>query len=271
MRPGMQRGSGTSDEVRRLPWERHGATGSGSTSTGRRAGRMFDVIPLGTLASVPPGLILSRIHRRAWSSRTSVMVTCELQRRSWSSHPGPAREITFVHPGAFPALPAALPDARGEDALTLAALERTRLAGAGRLAVAYEHGQLAAVHFIHTHEHEAALERVSPGLYPPLDRDAALTESLFVFPAFRCRGVATALLRASAAELARRGFRHAMAVIDVNNRGSLRAFDAAGFTPSGMVRVDSYRLGSRSSRVVPLDAETARRYRHAVAREPRAA
>ena len=80
-------------------------------------------------------------------------------------------------------------------------------------------------------------------MYEPLQDGDVLTEGMFVFPAFRRRGVAASMLRASAAELARRGHRRCLAVIDVQNRASLRAFHAAGFTARSVMRVDVYRLG----------------------------
>ena len=59
-------------------------------------------------------------------------------------------------------------------------------------------------------------------------------------------------------------YRRALAVIDVGNEPSLRAFAAAGYRPAGTMRVDRLRLGRRSSRFVTASTELRRRYAAAV-------
>jgi GNAT superfamily N-acetyltransferase len=210
----------------------------------------FDAVPLATLRAVAPRTILDRVAKRAWSSRMSILVRCDLPTRDETPSGNPGLAISFVDPRECSPLPSMLPNARDGDALFLAALERTRSEAAGELVLAYEAGQLAAVHFIHTAQHQDRLARVAPNLYPVLMGGEALTESLFVFPAFRSRGIAGTILRASTRELSRRGYRRALAMIDVENHRSLGAFRAAGFTAQPAYRIDSYRLGRRTSRLV---------------------
>ena len=124
-------------------------------------------------------------------------------------------------------------------------------------------GDLAGIHFIHTPAHQDRLERVAPRLYRPLAPDEALTEGVFVFPAFRGYGVGSSMIRASLAKLAQQGYRRGLAVIDVDNEASLRMFHAAGFTARPTMRVDTFRLGRRTSTFVPTDATAWRRYRAA--------
>ena len=143
-------------------------------------------------------------------------------------------------------------------------MERTRAEEAGELVVARSDGELVGFHFIHTAAHQERLERIAPRLYEPLEPGEALTEGVFVFPDFRGAGIARSMLRASAVELARRGYRRGIAVIDVENHASLRAFRAAGFKGRPVMRVDAYRFGRRTSRFAAVDHETWRRYREAI-------
>jgi GNAT superfamily N-acetyltransferase len=201
------------------------------------------------------------------------VVACDLAHRPDDLLDTPKLEVAFLDAATFPDLRSTLPEARDEDVLSLAAMERTRRELAGELVVALEDDELAAIHFIHTPEHQTRLDRVSPQLYSRLRPDEALAEGVFVFPAFRRRGVGPRMLRASASELARRGYQRALAVIDVDNSSSLRAFRAAGFTAESTMRVDCYRLGARMSRYVECDPEALRRYLEATAvsaRETRA-
>ena len=226
-----------------------------STSSG------FDAVPdRRTFLALSPRMLAAKVRARLWSTRRLVLVVADLAHSSIGPADAPRLDVSFVHPSTFPDLSSTLDDARDEDRLSLAALERTRAAGAGELVVARVGDELAGIHFIHTAVHQERLERIAPRLYAPLEVGDVLTEGVFVFPAFRRRGVAASMLRASASELARRGYRRALAVIDVENRASLRAFRAAGFTAGSVMRVDAYRLGRRTSRFVEVDRETWRRY-----------
>lgn len=227
---------------------------------------VFDVMPgSGTFLALSPRLLAKKVRTRVWSTRRSVLLVGDLAHLSAGPAGVPKLDVSFVHPSTFPDLSSTLEDARDEDRLSLAALERTRAGAAGELVVARAGEELAAIHFIHTAVHQERLDRIAPQLYAPLQVGDALTEGVFVYPAFRGRGIAASMLRASAAELVRRGYCRGFAAIDVENRASLRAFRAAGFTVGPVMRVDAYRLGRRTSRFVEVDQETWRRYRAATA------
>jgi GNAT superfamily N-acetyltransferase len=230
---------------------------------------VYDVVPgPGTLLSLAPSALLRKLRARGWSTRRSVVLACDTAQPAGEPPGAPALEISVVDPRTFPALTDILPGACGEDALSLAAMERTRAAAAGDLVVARCGGEVAGVHFIHTMAHQQRLELVAPRLYGPLGPDEALAEGVFVFPAYRGRGVGSGMLRASLEELARQGYRRGLAIVDVENRASLRAFHAAGFAPEPTMRVDTLRLGRRVSAFRPTDPETWRRCADATTGSP---
>jgi GNAT superfamily N-acetyltransferase len=230
----------------------------------RTPGGLVDALPgARTLLAQSPATLLQKARTRLWSTRRSITVVLDLPPASL----GPAADdldVSFADPASVPDLTELAPETTGADLLTLAAIERTRAAGAGELVLAYHDGALAGVHFIHTAPDRERLERVAPGLYLPLEADDALTEGVFVVAAFRGRHVASAMLQTSARELTRRGYRRALAVVDVGNRPSLRAFAGAGFRPGATMRVDRLRFGRRTSRFVAAPAEVRRRYDAAV-------
>jgi GNAT superfamily N-acetyltransferase len=217
-----------------------------------------------TLLTLSPRTVMAKARERGWSTRQCLLVTREVDGLPREPAPTSGVVVSFVDPASFPELRHALPDAHDRDRLGLAALERTRAHGAGELVIARHDGEIAAVHFIHTAAHGDRLEHVAPRMYQPLREDEALTEGVFVFPAFRGRGIAPRMLRASTSELGRRGFRRCLAVIDLGNVPSLRAFAAAGYDAGPIMRTDSYRLGRRTSRFVAADVAARRRYHEAV-------
>ena len=236
-----------------------------STAKGAGTWRMFDAAPnRTTLFALSPRTVIAKARERGWSTRQSLLVARAVAGLPPEPAQTPELVVSFLDPAAFPALPCALPDARDRDRLGLAALERTRAQGAGELVVAHHDGEIAAIHFIHTAAHWERLERVAPRLYEPLQEDEALTEGVFVFPAFRGRGIAPQMLRASGSELGRRGFRRCLAVIDLGNAPSLRAFFTAGYDAEPIMRLDSYRLGRRTSHFVAAGGDARRRYDEAV-------
>jgi GNAT superfamily N-acetyltransferase len=222
---------------------------------------VFDAVPaISTFLSLSPRTLIRKLRTRGWSTRRSLLVVCDLTQPPAGPALAPGLDVSFVEPAAFRDLPSTLRDAHNQDALTLCAMERTRALAAGELVVARSGDELAGIHFIHTRAHQQRLDRISPSLYSPLREDEVLSEAVFVYPKFRGRGVGSSMLRASASELARRGYRRSLAVIDVENRASLRAFRTAGFTAGQLMRVDSYRLGRRTSRFRDVDDETRQRY-----------
>jgi GNAT superfamily N-acetyltransferase len=222
---------------------------------------VFDAVPpLRAIFALSPRTAIGKLASRMWSTTRAVVVCCEMAEVPPCPPGAPRLELSFVRPATVPAIPSLLPGARDGDALMLSAMERTRAAGAGELVLAYEQGLLAGLHFVHTAEHQQQLERVAPHLYAPLAADEVLTEALFVLPGYRDRGVGSAMLRASLRELGARSYRRALAVIDVENVSSLRAFHAAGFRASTTMRLDTYVLGRRTSELIDRDPETHRRY-----------
>jgi GNAT superfamily N-acetyltransferase len=224
---------------------------------------MFDASPNPrTLLAQSPRTILAKLRSRLWSTRRSITLVLELPP---ATAPGPSDlTVSFADPGAVPDLTTLLPDTTGADLLILAAVERTRAAAAGELALARRGDALVGVHFIHTAPDQERLEGVAPALYGPLAADEALTEGVFVVPDARGLGVAPSMLHATAEELGRRGYRRALAVVDVANAPSLRAFAAAGYRPAGTMRVDRLRFGRRSSRFTTATTDLRRRYARAV-------
>jgi GNAT superfamily N-acetyltransferase len=244
---------GQKNGVRSAP-ERQGGAG------GRRESVFDAVPPLRALRALSPQTAVGKLVSRMWSTTRALVVCCEVADVPSCPPGAPRLEMSFVEPEQILDILALLPGARDDDALILSAMERTRAASAGELVLAHESGHLVGMHFIHTAVHGERLARVSPLLYAPLAADEVLTEAVFVLPSFRGRGVGSAMLRASLRHLAERSFRRALAVIDVENRRSLRAFHAAGFRPLTTMRLDTYVLGRRTSELIERDAETHRRY-----------
>ena len=73
----------------------------------------------------------------------------------------------------------------------------------------------------------------------------------------------TGLLAEEREYLRRHGVRKAYAVIDTANVPSLRAFARAGYAPTGVIRVDRYRLNHVTSRFTDLDDSTRDRWQRA--------
>jgi ribosomal protein S18 acetylase RimI-like enzyme len=144
------------------------------------------------------------------------------------------------------------------DYLFVRALERTRRARAGELVLGTIGDAVVAAHFVHRFGDHDLLDTVAPGLYPRLPRHEALTEAVYVAPAWRGRSIAPRMLSATCRRLGAEGAAHAVAYIDVTNRSSLRAFRAAGYDRADQMRVDRFLLGRRHSRFCAADAEARR-------------
>lgn len=71
-----------------------------------------------------------------------------------------------------------------------------------------------------------------PDGWLPLAPDTACIEDVFTTPEYRGRGIASAAFRTIAAALYDEGARALIAKVEVDNVGSRRAFERAGFTPS---------------------------------------
>jgi GNAT superfamily N-acetyltransferase len=225
----------------------------------------FDAAPdRRALLHQSPRTILRKLRARLWSTRRSITLVLDLP-PAGPAAVSPGLDVTFADPAGVPDLTRLLPEASGDDLLTLTAIDRTRAAAAGELVLARLGDALAGVHFIHTAADQKRLERVAPGLYRPLAPDEVLTEGMFVAPSVRGRRVAPAMLQVTARELARRGYRRALAVVDIGNTSSLRAFSGAGYRAGSTMRIDRLRLGRRTSRFVATGIDARRRHDAAVA------
>ena len=198
---------------------------------------------VGALARLPmvgPTLVLQKLRRRLWSTRRAIAVVRDLDHAPSLSG---GVHVELVDANAFVALPRLVSTTVGAEYLYVRPIERTRQAGAGRLAVATDDaGELMAFHFVHAECDADALDRVAPKMYPKMASDEVLTEAVYCLPAYRGQDVMPTLLRATGALLAAEGIRRAWAYIDTTNTASLGLFRRAGYNPSGRERVDRYRF-----------------------------
>jgi L-amino acid N-acyltransferase YncA len=215
-----------------------------------------------------PSGTLAKLRKRAWSEQVSIGLACNPARRRSVAPRGLPLRIEVVDPCELGELGALLARTSGPEYAFLRAIERTRRARAGDLVVARTPGgRLAAVHFVHDERRRAALERVAPGMYPPMAADEVLTEGVWCRPELRGLGVVPTMLYASLGRLAELGVRRALAIIDLANTRSLRAFRRVGFEPSGVVRLDRRRLGRWRIDFGALDEETRARWHTATTKE----
>jgi len=111
---------------------------------------------------------------------------------------------------------------------------------------------------VRTHEQEP-LHRVTRGLFPQLAEGEALVEGAYTFANFRKLGVmpdgmSQLLLRARAS-----GDRTVFTYVDEGNVPSLRGCARVGFVPDHL-RLDTWRLGRRRSRYMPLEPSSNARW-----------
>ncbi len=204
-----------------------------------RCGRRLRVVA--RIYELGPSLVFGKLRRRVWSTRRAIAVVRGLEHVSVPAFDG--IRVELVDASAFTALPRLLEATVGAEYLYVRPIERTRQAGAGRLAVATgATGELIAFHFVHASRDADALDRVAPKMYPKMACDEVLTEAVYCLPAYRGQDVVPNLLKATGALLAREGIRRAWAYIDTTNAASLRVFRTAGYSPSGTERVDRYRF-----------------------------
>jgi L-amino acid N-acyltransferase YncA len=208
----------------------------------------------GGIGSAGVGVIVGKLQRRLWSSHTSIAVARDLAGGDGAGGAGDLR-VAFEDPATFDTLPRLLTEMTGVDYLQSRAIERTREARAGALSVARnETGDVVAFMFVHEPKDHDALEGVAPGMYPRLQEGEVLTRTVFGLPQWRDRGYESQLLLGTAALLAAQGKRRALGYLDTTNVADMRIFQAAGYTPSGQERVDTYRLGRYSNAFRPVTA-----------------
>lgn len=208
----------------------------------------------GGIGSAGLGVIAAKLQRRLWSSHTTIAVARDLAGAEGEGA-GDDLRVAFEDPATFETLPRLLTETTGADYLQARAIERTREARAGALSVARNAaGDVVAFMFVHEPKDHDALEQVAPGMYPPLQKGEVLTRTVFGLPEWRDRGYESRLLVATAALLAAQGNQRACAYLDTTNAADMRIFQAAGYTPSGQERVDSYRLARYSNAFRPVTA-----------------
>ncbi len=199
-------------------------------------------------------MIAAKLQRRLWSSHTTIAVARDLTGADGTGGDDDLH-VAFEDPATFETLPRLLAETSGADFLQARAIERTREARAGSLSVARNAaGDVVAFMFVHEPKDHDALERIAPGLYPRLQEGDVLTRTVFCLPEWRGRGYEPRVLVATGALLAGQGKRRALAYLDTTNVADMRIFQAAGYTPSGQERVDSYRLGRYSNAFRPVTA-----------------
>ena len=218
------------------------------------------VAGLRRLRHVGVGLVVRKIAIRLWSTRVAVMVAAEI-----APTDDPTDRLPPNIPLDFEIVPSAAVDgrelgvetARGAELLYLEGLLRMYGFSPGDAMVARtQGGDLVAVALLSPSDRSAALELAAPGYYPPITADECWTEAHYVIPAYRNRRVMTTVLAEERNYLRGCGIRRAIAVIESTNQASLRAFARAGYEPTGLVRLDRYRLNRYSGRFTALDDET---------------
>jgi GNAT superfamily N-acetyltransferase len=208
----------------------------------------------GGIGSAGVGVIVAKLQRRLWSSHTTIGVARDLTGADGVGADDDLR-VAFEDPATFETLPRLLTETTGADYLQARAVERTREARAGSLSVArHAAGDVVAFMFVHEPKDHAALEGIAPGMYPRLQEGEVLTRTVFTLPEWRGRGYESRLLVATASLLAGQGNHRALAYLDTTNVTDMRIFGAAGYTPSGQERVDSYRLGRYGNAFRPVTA-----------------
>jgi RimJ/RimL family protein N-acetyltransferase len=225
--------------------------------SGAVAGRLERVRRIGIL------VIAEKVRFRAWSTRVAVVVSSSTEPRPST----PARlPLTFavVPSETIDAREFDLPVRRSADVLYIEGMLRMyRLAPGDAMVARTTDGKLAGVGLMSYADRHDRLEVAAAGLYYRLPPHECWTEAHYVLPEFRNQGVIAAVLAAERDHLRARGVRTAMAVIHSGNARSLHAFARAGYTPTGVVRLDRYRFGRFATRFTRMDERTREQWRQA--------
>jgi hypothetical protein len=209
-------------------------------------------------------VIAQKLSVRLWSTRVAVLVS-----RDTST---PARALARI-PLSFSVVPSEQVDPsefktgarQGTDMLYIEGLVRMYRRGPGDAMVARaSDGALVGVGLMSYADRHEVLDAAAPGLYHRLSSDECWTEAHYVLPEYRSLRALAGILAAERAYLQRRGVRKVFAVIDTTNVPSLRAFARSGHEPTGVIRLDRYRLNRYTSRFVVIDDRTLTRWQRAV-------
>lgn len=201
-------------------------------------------------------VIAQKLSIRLWSTRVALMVSSE-------TDPRPSKPPRI--PLSFSVMPSEQVDGselgtaarQGADVLYIEGLIRMYRDGPGDAIVARaSDGVLVAVGLMSYADRHETLDAAAPGLHHRLSPDECWTEAHYVPPAYRNKGVIAAVLAEERDYLRRHGVRKVYAVIDSTNLPSLRAFAREGYEPTGVIRLDRYRLNRYTSRFTVLDDRT---------------
>ena len=209
-------------------------------------------------------LVLAKVRRRLWSTRTAIAVIRDLDGKPFQS----TRDLRFefIDADAFDDLPRVLDESTGAEWLNVRGIERIRQARAGAMSVSRDSsGAVLAFHFMHESRDHPALEAVAPHMYPKLPDDEVLTEAVYCLPAHRGKRIAPALLSATGAHLAANGKRRVWAYLDIGNIAALRTFNRAGYSLAGEERLDRFRFGRFSTVFRELSPRTRTEWEQALA------
>jgi GNAT superfamily N-acetyltransferase len=202
--------------------------------------------PRGGVRTLDVALVMAKVRRRFWSTRTAIAVIRDLDGKP--VRPASGLQFEFIPSETFADLPRLLDASTGAEWLNVRGLERIRQAEAGAMSVARDaSGNLLAFHFMHEAHDHPALEVVAPKMYPQLPPDEVLTEAVYCLPAQRGKRIAPALLSATGAYLAANGKRRVWAYLEVTNIAALRTFNRAGYSLAGEERIDRFRFGRFST------------------------
>ena len=233
-------------------------------TAGRQPAAVTRREPRGGARSLDLGLVLAKVRRRLWSTRTSIAVTRDLDGEPFRS--AEDLRFEFIDADAFDDLPRVLDESTGAEWLNVRGIERIRQARAGAMSVSRDaSGAVLAFHFMHESHDHPALEAVAPHMYPQLPDDEVWTEAVYCLPAHRGKRIAPALLGATGAYLAANGKRRVWAYLDIGNIAALRTFNRAGYSVAGEERIDRFRFGRFSTLFRKLSPGTRTEWEHALA------
>lgn len=205
-------------------------------------------------------VIVDKLRVRAWSTRIAIIVASGTEPRP-PLRDDPPLDFSVLASGAVDEREVASEALRGADLLYAEALIRMYRHRPGVAMQARDvGGGLVGMGLMLTADPHERPDAVPPGSYPGSSPDECWTEAHFVVPTRRGLRVLGRLLDAERDYLRERGFRSAFASIDSANVASLRAFARAGYEPTGVVRVDRYRLNRYTGRLAALDGRTQGRW-----------
>lgn len=208
-------------------------------------------------------LLAGKFRIRIWSNRVAIIVARSTEASVTASTSLPL-SFSIVASGDVDPNEILTETLRGADLLYVDSMLRLFKQEPGdAIVVRTSDDRLVAVGLMSYADRHEALERAAPSLYHRLAPDECWTEAHYVVPQYRKMKILGATLAAERTYLYEQGYRRVLAVIDVANTPSLRAFSREGYQPTGVIRRDTYRLNRLTTRFSPSDDETDNRWRGA--------